>query len=211
MRIDQIRTALAPIHDAIEKTAMAKSMIGGTVDRDEYTSAMYQMGVIHGNLETLLEQTGQSIYQAATMARATIIANDLSKLGFHGDIKSHDSTIKIVDKFHNWAAQSPIKLIGALYVLEGSRMGSMALVRPISKALNVEVRPGNGVDYHLDGMASRPQVWGKFKADLSSLNLSEEQVSDICSAAVETMQSLFDIYSGNAGTETAKVEPALSA
>jgi heme oxygenase len=196
MRIDQIRQSLGPIHAAIEQTPLAKSMIGATVDRIDYCRAMAQMGIIHAALEQALGETNHPIYRPDDMARATIIATDLANLGYDGPIEPTESTARLVNQFEAWSIESPWKLIGALYVLEGSRMGSMALVRPVAKALGVEVRPGTGVDYHLDGMATRPQAWGRFKAELAATVLTLEQDDEIADAAVVTMSGLYSLYAG---------------
>lgn len=73
-------------------------------------------------------------------------------------------------------------------------MGSMALARPLAKALGVPPHPGAGLDYHLDGVATRPMKWQQFRATLSALPLPEPQRDDVTAAAVEVMRGLCELY-----------------
>ena len=70
----------------------------------------------------------------------------------------------------------------------------MFLVRALAKAFELPMEPGHGLDYHLDGIATRRQDWARFRGRLDSLPLSESQQQDVLFAAVETMKSLHSLY-----------------
>jgi heme oxygenase len=165
------------------------------VDRDAYIALMAEMGRLHSAFEDKMANLPQyaELYNPAAMARADVIAGDLVSLGDYGAAASDPADSIANELFDSWT-DTPWKFIGALYVLEGSRMGSMALVRPVARALGVDVRPGVGVDYHLDGMATRPMVWAQFKARLAGFPFTEAQQNDIAAAAVATMEALHSIY-----------------
>jgi heme oxygenase len=192
---DRVRQLLGPTHAAIEQTAFARAMIGGTIDRAAYSRGLDQLGVLHSALEDALATRPEfvALYDPARMTRTDAIACDLVALGGE-PAGPTDATDALCAAIRGWAAASPWKLVGALYVLEGSRMGSMALVRPLSKALGVEVRPGTGLDYHLAGIATRPQDWQRFRATLAGSPLTESQQADVCAGAVGTMDGLFALY-----------------
>jgi heme oxygenase len=191
---DRLRAVIADSHTAIENTAAAKAMISGTVDRDTYVALMAEMGRLHAAFEERIADQFPGLYDAAAMARADVISRDLVALGDYGSAAATGNEL-----FDAWTS-TPWKLIGVLYVLEGSRMGSMALVRPVARALGVDVRPGVGVDYHLDGMATRPMVWAQFKARLAAYPFTPAQQDDIAAAAVETMHVLQGLYAAVTAT-----------
>jgi heme oxygenase len=201
--IDHIRQSLGPIHSAIEQTNFAKGMISGTISRTDYTFGLSQLLHMHTALETALEETGNpGPYRPEDMARRRIVEQDLMALGVDTPEPAVDCVAELCETFARWAVDCPEALLGAVYVFEGSRMGSMALARPVSRALGVDLKPGHGVDYHIDGMASRPQAWARFKAELAGLNLPPEKAQMVSDAAVATMTGLYQLYA-HAGVEAA--------
>jgi heme oxygenase len=197
---DMIRQTIAASHASIEETPAAKGMIGATIGREAYCRLLAQLSFIHRTLETQLSGRPElaDLYNSAEMKRSHVIDRDLANLDFEADDSVLDPTSHLMLLFRQWGEVAPWMLIGPLYVLEGSRMGSMALVRPVAKALGLEVRPNVGVDYHLDGMATRPQVWMQFKAKLAATALSDAQKENICRAAAVTMTALHGLYSAKA-------------
>lgn len=192
---DRVRQLLGPTHAAIEQTDFARAMIGGTIDRAAYCRGMAQLAHLHGAVEEALAVHPEfaPLYRSADMSRTDAIACDLVALGHFPDDPT-DATAAQCALISQWSAASPWKLVGALYVLEGSRMGSMALVRPLSKALGVEVRPGTGLDYHLTGIATRPQTWQQFRGTLAALPLTDAQQAAVCDGGTATMDALHAMY-----------------
>lgn len=86
-------------------------------------------------------------------------------------------------------------------------MGSMMIARSLAKAFHRPMMPGVGLDYHMDGMETRPQVWKQFRQSLAELPLSASEQSDVLAAAVETMAGLVSLYSALPVAATAH-EPA---
>ena len=109
----------------------------------------------------------------ADRARAAVIERDLVALGAEPEAADHPAT-------DDWLAAvgghpEPAAWLGVIYLFEGSRMGSMALLRPVARALGVPPAPGCGVDYHLDGAAGLMPRWQRFKAALDALPLTPGQ------------------------------------
>lgn len=73
-------------------------------------------------------------------------------------------------------------------------MGSMVLARTLAPALGVDRRPGAGLDYHLDGIATRPREWQRFRAALAALPLGPARQAAVEAAAVATMSGLLGLY-----------------
>lgn len=201
---DRIRATLAPAHDAVEKTPFAAAMAAGTLGRDDYAAGLRQLGHLHAALEAALANALPrspelaALYDPARMTRAPLIARDLAALG--ADPMDADPPTPVVarltESFRRWAAESPWALAGPLYVVEGSRMGSMFLAKSLSKALGVPTDPGSGLDYHADGLPTRPRDWKQFRAALSELPLTASRQADVLHAASATMDGLVEMYGG---------------
>jgi len=193
---DMLRQSIASLHTSIEATPLACVMINGTITKSAYSQWLYQMMSIHHHLEQALTSTTMlgELYDPNTMNRSEILKQDAEALQLEIDETSHAAVEAFGATLHDWSSESPWKLLGVLYVLEGSRMGSLALVRPLSKALGVALQKGTGIDYHLDGAAQRPQIWQAFRAKLAQFPLSTEQREDVQSASCHTMSVLHDMY-----------------
>lgn len=207
---DMLRQSIASLHTSIEATPLACVMINGTIAKPAYSQWLYQMLSIHQNLEQALTSTNalDGLYDPTTMSRSDILKQDAEALQLELDETCYLAVEEFGATLHDWSAESPWKLLGVLYVLEGSRMGSLALVRPLSKALGVALQKGTGIDYHLDGAAQRPQIWQAFRAKLAQFPLSAEQQFDVQSAACHTMSVLHDMYAKTDVSE--KMECAIS-
>lgn len=197
---DRIRQAIAPAHLRIEQTPFAQQMASGQMTRADYARGLQHLLSLHTGLESLFAEAAESwpafgsLYHAEAMDRAGAIRRDLQALIGDSTAAEHPLIDQFVEQARTWLEQSPWSLLGVLYVLEGSRMGSMVLVRSLSRAFQVQPAAGVGLDYHWDGMTTRPQDWGQFKGVLSALPLSDTQTEHVGQAALSTMEALVDIY-----------------
>jgi len=193
----RLKESIQSNHTAIENLALSKAMIGGTVDRDSYTMLLSQLRHIHEVLEADLASHGElaSVYKPS-MNRTAVLDRDLAAL--NPVAVPPEMPIEItgltIGTIARWNANAIWSLIGCLYVFEGSRMGSMALARPIAKALGLAAEPGQGIDYHLDGIRERGRNWQQFRADLHAAGLTPEQEADVLTGADVTMQMLCGLY-----------------
>ena len=199
----RLRSAIAAVHDAIERTPFAVGMVKGSLSKADYCAGLRPLAGLHDILEAALK-LGQrhhpavlAAYQPETMDRAAVARADLAALGDATPIDhAHPVLAHLRSEATRWAHESPAGLLGALYVLEGSRMGSMILVKSLSRAWGVPAEAGHGVDYHLDPTGGRPQHWGRFRAQLAALQLAESEVQSAEAGAVLVMESLRGLYAG---------------
>jgi heme oxygenase len=197
---DRLRAAIAPAHVAVEQTGFAHGMAAGTLSRADYAAGLAQLGHLHAALEAALGGAADArisaVYDPARMTRSPLVDRDLAALGEVVVAEPADAVARLAEAFGRWAATAPHKLLGAVYVLEGSRMGSMVLARTLPKGLRVPPLPGHGLDYHLDGMATRPADWQRFRGTLAGLPLTPAEQDEVTAAAVETMDALVELYDG---------------
>jgi heme oxygenase len=194
--VERIRAGVSATHERIERVPFSQALIAGRLGRDDYVEALSQLYHVHEALERELgaHPELEAVYRPESMARAGVLRGDLAALGAGGPHPCGGPAARLAGRFAEWSAAAPWSLLGALYIYEGSRMGSMMLHKPLARALGVESAPGRGLDYHLDGLAGRPAAWKRFRADLESLTLSPEDGDRLVAAAVETMDRTFDLY-----------------
>ncbi|MFO0798587.1 MAG: biliverdin-producing heme oxygenase [Gemmataceae bacterium] len=191
----QLRAATDPVHAAVEALPLARAMAAGTVARDEYVVLLRHLLAAHRAWE------GEAALTPACapvwtdrMARADVIEGDLAALGTDPTPAAHPAVDIWLASLRERAEVRPEVWLGVVYLFEGSRMGSMALLRPVSRALGVAPAPGQGVDYHLDGIADRVPRWQRLKAVFNALPLSPEQQKAAVWGAVATFQMLGAVY-----------------
>jgi heme oxygenase len=190
----RLKEAIAETHDAIEALPLSKSILEGQISRATYRVLLSQLWYVHADLERLLLGAAELVgLVERTMHRTNTIMADLAALEME-IAPIQPCTTRTLQAVRAAAHASPWALLGCLYVLEGSRMGSMVLVKPLSAALKVELRPGQGLDYHLEGMQTRPRDWMQFKARLTALELDADQTQQAIHGAQLMMQGLYAIY-----------------
>ena len=191
----QLRTATDSIHAAVEALPLARAMAEGTISRDDYVGLLQHLLAAHRGWES---EVGREVACTAVwssgMCRAGVIEGDLVALGAEPIATDHPAAENWLAAVRDRAERQPEAWLGVIYLFEGSRMGSMALLRPVSRALGVVPAPGQGVDYHLDGIADRVPRWQRLKAALNALPFSVEQQQAAVWGAVETFGMLHELY-----------------
>jgi heme oxygenase len=129
------------------------------------------------------------------MERAEAIAHDLSALGLEVFDEPHPAAVSWLGEIRRVAEREPMIWLGVVYLFEGSRMGSMLLVRSLSRALGVAANVGMGLDYHLQGANESYAHWQRLKERLDGLPLVESDRMAACQGAKATFRMLHDVYS----------------
>jgi heme oxygenase len=191
----RLREATAEIHRALEALPFATALVEGTVSRPAYAAALGQLWHVHHALEAELagHLLGAVLFRPA-MARCPALERDLAALGGAIPAVPDWAARQLADRIRALGSASGWYLVGGLYVSEGSRMGSLYLLKPLARALAVPVAPGRGLDYHLDAAADRPAAWQEFRAALRSLALEPHDRDRLVEGAVATMKGLYDVY-----------------
>ncbi len=197
-----LKNAIETLHRRIESTAYAQAIFSGSISPEDYARSLVQFLHIHEALEEqLAKHAALPCHDAETMDRSTSLRRDIAWWGGFADEAPLASTARLISTFDQAGQTNPIGLIGALYVFEGSRMGSMILAGSLSRGLRVPVQPGVGLDYHVDGIADRPRTWRGFRETLNALELSDEDRDAVIQSAVTTMSLLCDIYADLSASE----------
>jgi heme oxygenase len=201
-----LREALQASHDQIEQTPFAMALARGQVRTVDYTLALGQLRRIHGVLEEALGREPElaELFRPP-MRRLAALDRDLEFWNVNlAELPCLAETDRLVEQLRVWSGRSAWHLLGALYVFEGSRMGSQVLVRPVAAALGVEPREGQGVDYHAEGAADQTRAWRAFKTQLDALILPSEHVAAVVAGACRAMDLLYDLYAVLPAAEVAR-------
>lgn len=206
----KLRRSISELHDRIERTDAAQAMISGTIPRRSYIALLGRMLAVHQALEAALDQAEGlgEVVDLDDVRRAEDLREDLSVLNGvrpllrQGEDAGDDApeATAFQKSAERWRKQGAWAIFGCLYVLEGSRMGSLALVGPLAKALGVRPALGVGLDYHMRNMADRPRRWQEFRRRISdawaSLPVEQQSTAELhaVAVAVEVMEFLCRLY-----------------
>jgi len=194
--MNMVRAAISESHQQIELTPFSKGMMDGSISRSEYANGLVQLWHIHDELESLVQQAVEvSNYFTSEMVRTNTITRDLRAFGCKVvTFQPMSETLAIVNQLRDWAKQKPFALLGCIYVLEGSRMGSLVIAKPLSKTLGIAPGETAGIEYHTEGAAQTPSRVRAFKEKVDGANLDEATVGDLTEGAVTFMELLNKLY-----------------
>ncbi len=183
------------------------------VSRADYVAGLHQLRHLHAALEDALAACDSpalaALYDPARMARTPLLTADIESLGHDGEAPGPAApVVTLAELLREWAADRPHALAGALYVTEGARAGSATVARSLTRALAVPPLPGHGLDYHLDGVATRTADWRAFTARLAALPLTDAEQADVLDAATATTAALASLNAATPATPAA--EPAVA-
>jgi heme oxygenase len=191
-----LREAIAADHDAIEKTPYAAAMAQGSIGREDYLLGLVQLYHVHAALEVAVAQgTELKPFFTSAMARTPAIKRDLAHFGRRvEDYAVLPQTQAIATEILRLAKTAPHNLLAHIYVLEGSRMGSLVLTKPIAQALQVQPEENCGIDYHVEGARETPLRLRGWKEAVGGVAWGAEQEAAIKSTAARFMHALCQLY-----------------
>ncbi len=207
-----LRASISVQHETIENTPLSHAIIQAKISVADYGNLMRQMLEIHRSLEQQAKLAGlnEPLY-APSMVRTPTISADLTALGFNEDTLSVlPETRQTINRMRQAAVENSMALLGVFYVLEGSRMGSLMIVKPLGIALNRELQPENGLDYHLAGARETPTRFRTWKSVLDEYIIARADQLAATTAAANFMNDLVDIYRAiPANPSVAIAQPAM--
>jgi heme oxygenase len=202
-----VRTAISESHQQIELTPFSQGMLDGSISRSEYANGLVQLWYIHGELERLVHADDTAAaYFTSEMVRTHTISRDLKTFGFEiQSFKLMNETLAITNQFRDWSTQKPFALVGCIYILEGSRMGSLVIAKPLGKTLGLMAGDIAGIEYHTEGAAQTPARMRAFKEKIEQSALDSDRVDHLTEGAVRFMELLNDLYAALLSDVTSQV------
>lgn len=190
-----LRDAIQPLHDAVEQTPTARALLQAELSRDAYVELMSYHAQLHVVVEQFIcESSLPSELFRMDMLRAPSLQRDLDLLEGSPVARQFKGIEALQDSLAIARSSSKRAGLGALYVLEGSRMGARVLVKSVRQVLNSSGQPGVGMDYHLEALKLAPPAFKAWKAALDALPVTQTDAQSMCEAARGTMQAFCDAY-----------------
>lgn len=191
-----VRSAISASHHQIEQTPFSTGMMDGRISREDYSRGLAQLWHIHKELESNVQTCPEvAEYFTDEMIRTGTIARDLKAFGFGLDsFEIMPETALITQKIRTWGKTVPHALLGCIYILEGSRMGSLVIAKPLSRTLDLVAGEVSGIEYHLEGAAQTPARLREFKARVDNAGLDDQAEADLIEGAVQFMDMLNTLY-----------------
>lgn len=192
---DALKERTAKMHRFAETRPLQKALVTGKASRGQLAIYLAQLGQLHQTLEALLERVPEGAAQhvaALTQPHSHSIAGDLQALQEGPSILEITSTL--TDKMRRHAAEQPLFIIGALYVLEGSMNGNRYIARGLASGLGL--KPGGaGLTYWDPYGEAQHAHWDQFRKALDDLVLTkaeEDAVHDGASFMFEAVAKVSD-------------------
>jgi len=190
----EIREAVQELHQQIDSTYLAFRMMHGIISKSEYSWVLTQLYYLHQFLEPTwqADSTLSKFFDLKKHSRLQSIRADLNLL-VNGDMPAVAGTTQnLHQQISIMYQENPIALIGVLYVLEGSRLGSVYLTEPLMNALSLQ--DTTGASFFLCTPEPWYKDWYRFKESINQLDDLPRQFESIKAAAVNTFEGMIEIY-----------------
>jgi heme oxygenase len=188
-----LKAATAEQHRQAERHEFQQRMVRGSLPREAYAEWLSQMLLIHRALEAHLDRLVEAQPPVASVfdddrRKVPFLLDDLAFYGAQADGEALPATQRFLSLLARLAETTPLALLGALYVLEGSTNGARFIARRIREAYQLPADAGAAfVDPYGD---AQPKLWRAFKEAMEQLNLSEADTHSITVAAQETFEAV---------------------
>lgn len=196
--MDRLKSETAAAHDRTEAIPFNECIIDGTMPQGRYAGQLECWGRVHGALESSLDSSQDPFVKMVwpgTTRRAPLISADLA---WHGEADAPEEARAATTEMVQWveavASEDPVKLLGILYVLEGSTLGGMILRKHLSELYGIEGEEGLAY-YSAHGRNVMPN-WKLFKARMNEGVPCPDAQRRVIEAASETFDRLGHVLLG---------------
>jgi heme oxygenase len=186
--MDRLKQTTAAAHAATEEIPFNAAILSRTLPRENFAAQVKGWGELHQAVETALSASDHPIVQQVwgkTGARADLLRDDLTHLGTPLAAANAQA---VTDEFEGWisslAADSPVGLLGVLYVFEGSQLGGMILKKPLSEMYDLTDEAGLKY-YSVHGKAIMGH-WGQYKAAMNEAVIEPADQQAAIDASIQT-------------------------
>ncbi|MGX9886975.1 biliverdin-producing heme oxygenase [Streptomyces sp. NPDC002276] len=204
----RLRNGTRSWHEALESTGFATAMLAGTLPLDRYVGQLAAYRLV---LEALEAELAHAVCPSVgsvwspDLVKLPLVESDLRHFAALGTApRPCTAAEEFAVEVRHTAATEPTELLGFLYVLEGSTLGALFLLRYVTEAYRLT--DGNGASYYGSGDRAR---WAAFAERLDQA-LGEPAVQDRVLAAAERAYRHVALISGelSAGLNSAAREVA---
>ncbi len=195
--LDALRTRTAGRHRTLDASAFTRALTDGTLAPGGYWAMLKATFLIRDSLERTLEShPSPAIASVWTSAfkRASLLETDLlylERTGVPECPRALQAAKAVVEQARRRADQSPISLLGWLYVMEGSMKGAPFVCRAARRTFGFA--GDEGLTY-LSSANDAATTWSDFSGRMNALALDDAERESLLEAAVELFDGLIEIF-----------------
>ena len=193
----RLRTETRGPHDQIEALPFHQNLARGALHRDEYHALLEVLLMIHTTQEELRASAPRRIQElSAPLLRLSPFleadCQDARDLGTHPTCSAPEvQARRYLNALRFQVVQTPLVLLGHLYVLHGSLLGGLQLRPLFVEALNW---PPEKMRY-FGGLGPQvPAAWRQFREQMNQAAFSPADEDRIVTAATDAFEELIHIY-----------------
>ncbi len=192
---DRLRHRTAAIHQALHRSAFLRGLLAGEAAPDEVVAFLRAIATVQRGLQQVVDgcdDPGVASVWRPENDRAPRFGEDLAP---HEGVRPYAgraalAATELAGALREWSQEAPARLLGALYVLEGSTVGGVQLGVGATRVLGTPVRC---LSPHGAGSA---EVFGALKLRLDGLDLGPSATAEVELGALHTFDAVHRVAEG---------------
>ncbi|MEL6182621.1 MAG: biliverdin-producing heme oxygenase, partial [Myxococcota bacterium] len=194
--MERLRTATRPAHDALDRLPYSQALMAGPVLRCQLLSHVAAEALIQHHLEAVLSAHPHPSLQQVWSGRrrAPLLHHDRERLQSRTPAKPDPYALSVAmalaHQFEAWARTMPHRLLGALYVMEGSTLGAVVIAQRLRQHHPEESDALTRFAPYPEGVGL---AWKAFKRRMNALELSSTQQDHAIAGARQTFHRFHQI------------------
>jgi heme oxygenase len=192
----ELKEQTGDLHQQANSTAFMKRLVSARIGLQEYVTWLRALSVIYSVLETQLSRSTDKVICSVwkeEMRKLALLEQDIDALHEKSwfDLKAPiAAALRGAELIRVQSLANPWRIIGYLYVLEGSTNGASLIYPRVQHALNLDDQ--TGTNYLRNYQEAQNQVWREFKNRIDQTVLSTTAVD----AAVAGAREIFTVLCG---------------
>lgn len=191
--MNRLKEATNELHHKAERSEFQQRLVRGGLPRELYAAWLAQLFLVHSELEAQVRKLVASRPEFASFVREDLyqtprLREDLAFFGIaESSVAPTPTVTRTLSQIRAAAANAPVALLGAYYVLEGSKNGSRFIAKALRRTMGIT--PGSG-DRYLDPHGEeQPRLWGAFKQGMDAVPFEEHEVTAMIDSACRMFET----------------------
>ena len=186
------------LHEKSHQIPYIVNLLKNTVSVESYVGHLRAFAIIYSTLEHQLSSLNQpeiNDFLEDYTPRLPLILADLEYFNAKNVkdiIPAVNNALHIADKILLYNIQSPYKLLGFLYTLDGSLNGGSVFRKHLTEVF--DLKNNQGISYFSLFDEPFKQFWAKFTEKLNTKIIDNQAKNDVVSSAAEIFNDLLSIY-----------------
>lgn len=191
--MERLKSETAARHEAAEHHPFQRALAAGQLPREQYIANLGQLYLVHRALENALRAAAPRVPAILKIVlpyqyQEQYLAEDLAFLAAGSTPAASPATSRITAEIARAASDSPVRLLGMHYVLEGSKNGAKYFCRNVQRAYSLA--PGAGTRY-LDPYGDQQRAyWARFKTDMTDAGFTQAEADELVAGAADMFDAI---------------------